>query len=459
MVSPSSSRRLALILTVLGHLAPFTQASAQPDPLAPLVEEALRANLTVEEARLAERRSAAEAREAIGRWLPRVTLESRVSEVDGVQDLGDLINPAYAALNDLTGSSAFPTDLSLALPRQHDTHVRVTQPLLAEGLRAGVSAARARHDAQRESLGAVARGIAAAVQVAYLETASALRVVEVHEAALALVRENERVAQRLLDAGSATPEAVLRARADRADVEQELAEARRRHAAAARELNRILQRPDDAPVSVLPDAAFDLPLDLDVDAAVAHALAHREELAASDATIRAARSARRAATSRYLPDVSVAFDYGFTGSEPAFRDEEDYWVASLVAQWELLDFGRPAARAAAGHDVDRANVARQDLTDRIRLEVRAAWEAASTARDAVATADVRRDASRRTFELVRRRFEEGAASPLELTDARTTLTSAELNRTLTAYRYAIRRVDLERAAALRDVALPPRSES
>jgi hypothetical protein len=38
-------------------------------------------------------------------------------------------------------------------------------------------------------------------------------------------------------------------------------------------------------------------------------------------------------------------------------------------------------------------------------------------------------------------------------DARTALTSAELNRVMTAYRYAIRYVDLERAAALRDLAL------
>lgn len=453
------SDRLVRILTTLGSLAAFTPAAAQPDPLGPLVQEALRANLVVEEARLAERRSAAEVREAVGRWLPRVALESRVSDVDGVQDLGDLINPAYATLNDLTGTGAFPTDLSLTLPQSHETYVRVTQPLLAEGLRAGVSVARARHDAQREVLATTARRIAAAVQIAYLEAASARRVVEVNEAALALVRENERVAQRRLDAGSATPEAVLRARADRAEVEQQLAEAEQRHAAAARELNRVLRRPDDAPVVVLPDGIFDVPLEPDAEVAVAHALAHREELAASDAGIRAASSAKRAATSRYLPAVSFAFDYGFTGSDLAFREDEDYWVASLVAQWEILDFGRPAARAAAALDVDRAKVAREDLEDRIRLEVRAAWDAARTARDAVATADVRLEASRRTFELVRRRWEEGAASPLELTDARTGFTSAELNRVLTAYRYAIRRVDLERAAALRDMALPGRSES
>jgi outer membrane protein TolC len=259
------------------------------------------------------------------------------------------------------------------------------------------------------------------------------------------------VAQRLLDAGKATPEAVLRARADRADVEQQLAESKEREAAAARELNRILHRPLDAPVDVVPDAAFDRPLPLDADAAVAHALAAREELSAGDAGVRVAEAAKRAVTSRYLPTVSFAFDYGFQGQKYEFDTDQDYWMASLVAQWSLVDLSRDEAHGAAAYDVERARNARADAEDRIRVEVRTAHEAATVAQAAIATADARLDAARRTFELVRRRYEEGVASPIELVDARTTFTSADLNRALTAYRYAMRWVDLERAAALRDV--------
>jgi len=50
---------------------------------------------------------------------------------------------------------------------------------------------------------------------------------------------------------------------------------------------------------------------------------------------------------------------------------------------------------------------------------------------------------------VRRRYEEGAASSIEFVDARTTYTNAQLNRVLTGYGYAVRWVELERAAALR----------
>ena len=431
----------------------------RPDPLGPLVEEAIQANLSLQGERLAERASAAEVQEAIGLYLPRVDLESRYSDVHGVQNLGNLINPAYAALNQLTGTNSFPTDIDITLPQRHDTHLRLSQPLLAEGIRANVSAARARHDAQRLELGASARRIAALVQLAYLQEASARRVVEIQEAALDLVRENERTAERLVAAGRATPEAVLRARADRAEVQQQLDESRERDVAATRELNRILRRPLDTPVFVVPDDVFDLPLDVDADSAVAHALTSREELSAGDAGVRVAEAAKRAVTSRFLPSVSFALDYGFQGQAFEFKGEEDYWMASLVAQWELVGASRHGARSAAGYQVERARTSRADLADQIQVEVRTAYEAASVAKAAIATADTRRDAARRTFELVRRRYDEGVASPVELVDARTTFTSAELNRVLTAYRYAMRWVDLERAAALRDLSLSPKGET
>jgi outer membrane protein TolC len=94
-----------------------------------------------------------------------------------------------------------------------------------------------------------------------------------------------------------------------------------------------------------------------------------------------------------------------------------------------------------------------DLEDRIALEVRTAYDAAAVAHAAIATADDRLEAARRTFQLVRRRYEEGVASPIELVDARTALTAAELNRVVTAYQYAIHYVDLERAAAWRNLAV------
>jgi outer membrane protein TolC len=174
----------------------------------------------------------------------------------------------------------------------------------------------------------------------------------------------------------------------------------------------------------------------------------------ADAGVRTAVAGKRVATAAFMPSAALALDYGYQGPDLAFREDEDFWTASVVVSWSLFNSGRdPARRAAAGYDADRARARRQELADLIALDARNAHQAALVARAAIATAEARLEAARRTSTLVRRRFEEGAASSFELVDARAALTSAELNRVLTAYRYAIRWVDLERAAALRDLSL------
>src|SRR5439155_147045 len=225
-----------------------------------------------------------------------VGLESRYSRLEGVPNVGDFVNPAYTALNSLMGQNRFPTNLDVTLPQRHDSHLELRQPLFNAGVIANYGAARSRYDGQRFGLAAAARRLAADVQTAYLTEASARRAVEIYAASLALVQENERVAGRLLAAGRATPEAVFRARADRSEIEQLLAEARQRHAAAGRALNQVLRRPLEAPIAVIPDSGLDLPLAIDVDSSVAHALAHREELWQLDAGIRTAEAGVRGAS-------------------------------------------------------------------------------------------------------------------------------------------------------------------
>jgi outer membrane protein TolC len=123
-----------------------------------------------------------------------------------------------------------------------------------------------------------------------------------------------------------------------------------------------------------------------------------------------------------------------------------------VLSWNLFNGGQDVARRqGAQADAERLRVRRAELEDLVRLDVSRAYRAAVVARDAIVTADAGLAAARRSFELVRRRYEEGLANQVEFLDARTAFTNAELNRVITVYRYAARYVDFERAAALRDL--------
>ncbi|MGH7447101.1 MAG: TolC family protein [Longimicrobiales bacterium] len=426
--------------------------TSQSDPLAAIVVEALRNNTGLIQERLLAKRSAAEVRRARGRYLPSLTLDGRYTEQDGTLNLGDVVNPANAALNQLLGETRFPTDLDLTLPNRHESRLRLIQPVINEGIRAGISASKRAHESQQQRVRGAMRALAAEAQTAFLNVGAARSVRRIHEATLELVAESERVTQRRVDAGTATPDAVFRARADRSEVAQQLQEAVEREAAAAREFNRIVGRPLDAPVEEVADSLILLDLPVREEEAEARALSGREELREVQAGIGGAEAGVRQASAAFLPAVSVALDYGFQGRDVRFSDAQDFWTASVVVSWNLFSGGQDLARRqAAQADAARLRTRLREAEDLVRLDVRQAYQAAAVARDAIGTAEDRRAAARRTFELVSRRYAEGLASPIEFLDARTALTRAELNRVVTLYRYAIRRVDLVRAAALLDL--------
>lgn len=446
---------LAVALAAVTSLASAPRmllGQGSPDPLGPIVAEALRNNLGIAQERLATERAAAVVREARGRFLPSLSLDSRYSEQSGTLNLGDVANPAYAALNDVIGENRFPTDLDLTLPQAHESRLRLTQPLFNASINAGFALSRHTRDAQRFQQGATARRLAAQAQTAYLNVATARTARRTWEATLELVTENERVAGRLVEAGRATPDAVFRARADRSDVEQRLLEARDDEDAAARAFNQLLRRPLGTSVDELPDSLLRFEIRLTEDEAIERALARREELAQTAAGIRAAEAGVRLATASFVPNVALALDYGVQGQDLSFSRDDDFAVASVVVSWNLFNGGQDLARRqGAQADAERLRVRRAELDDLVRLDVSRAYRAAVVARDAIATAEAGLAAARRSFELVRRRYEEGLANQVEFLDARTAFTNAELNRVITVYRYALRYVDLERAAAMRDV--------
>ena len=456
MGAPSRRRaRLApaLLLSPLLLLGSAPLGAQQAGPLDAFVREALEKNAGLRQQRLADQRSEAALREARAHYLPSVSLDARYSRTQGARDLGALINPAHAALNTLMGTDAFPTDVSARLPLAQETKVRLTQPLFQPALRHNVRIHRSLREIQGAGLRGGARQLAADVQGAYLALASAERVVELLRNTLPLLAENVRFNERLVANGRATSEGVYRARAEAAETEQRLAEAVRERDAARRAFNFLLDRPLDAAVEAVPDSHLVLGgAEVSLDEAVRRALAGREELRQAEHAISAAEAQGRVARSAYLPEVSLAVDYGIQGDRYELNGESDFAVASLVMQWSVFNGGQDAARRRmADLDAERARTRRAETERQVEMQVRQAYEAVSVARAAIATADARLAAARRTFELVSRRYEEGMAPHVEYVDARTAFTSAELNRILTRYEHALRWVELERVAALREM--------
>jgi outer membrane protein TolC len=452
------TRSLLGVVTTALSLGGAAATSAQSPPTARAmldgyVAEALAANLAIAQQSAALARANAGVREANGRFLPTVGLNARYSEFSGVVNIGDFINPAYAALNQLIGDSRFPTNVNATLPFRQETKLELTQPLFNDALFGARAAARAQRDLAGSTRRAAMRQLTADIQQAWLGYASTVRAVETLESTLPVLEENVRVSERLISAGQATPDVLLRARAERSELLQQIEEAKRQRNAARRGFNLLRNRDDDAAITLADDSTLLAVDTLSQSALLAHALTHREELAQAGSGISLARAQQRIATASYLPSLALAASYGVQGDRYRFNNRSDVGLASLVMSWNAFNGGQDAARRQQANATrTEAEYRRREAERAIALQVGNAYDAVQSTRSTLVTANDRLASAERAFALVQRRFAEGLATPVEFLSARTAFTSAAINQVITRFTFATRVVELERAAALR--ALP-----
>jgi outer membrane protein TolC len=445
---------------LLLHLALPLIVGAQPAPLRQqldqLVSEAWQRNLGAARNAAAVTRAEAAVREANGRRLPSVALNARYSEYTGVLDVGDFINPAYQALNQLLGAAQFPTDVRATLPFRQETRLEGSLPLLAPALTAGRAAAVAARDLAGAERDGALRQLAHDIQQSWLGYASTTELVRVLETTRLVLDEQLRVSERLLAAGALTSDAVLRAQADRSEVEQQVVEMAGRREAARRGVNLLRDAAVDAAVP-LPDPrelALSFPSydSLGVEALTAHALVHRDELAQAEGGMALARAQRRLADAGTQPTLAMAASYGIQGEQYRWDPSANVGLVSVVLSWPMLNGTQDAPRRAQAQALEsEARLRHREATEAIRVQVRDAYDAVQIARAALRTADQRADEAARAFTVVQRRYVEGMAPPVEFLSARTAHTAAQLNAVVARYTLASRQVTLERVAALRSL--------
>jgi outer membrane protein TolC len=139
-------------------------------------------------------------------------------------------------------------------------------------------------------------------------------------------------------------------------------------------------------------------------------------------------------------------------------DGYNFGVASLVFTWRLFDAGADSARIAQARAATRQLVLREEeIAQQIRLEVQQAYDRLETARASLATASARADAARAAFRIASRKRDEGVINQVEFIDARSTLTSAEMNLVITRFDVLARGAELEYATSNGELPIDPSS--
>jgi outer membrane protein len=436
---------LVLLSAVLALAAGRAQA-ATPDPLAAYIDQALRHNTALAAEHGSVQAQLAALREARARRWPQLSLKARYTRAEGGREIevpvAPFLNPVYSTLNQLTGSSDFPTlgnvNFALLREREQETKLSLVAPLFAPQLGAAVDAEEALYASESAAREALARTVVRDVKQAAYGLAQAQAGVVIFEASELTLAENVRVAESLVEAGKATRDRILRAEAERQAVIQRLDAGRAQVSQARRYLNYLRGQALDAPL--------DAPERLEIPQS--YERQQRPELRQLEQAVVAAEARTRAARAGSWPTLALAADYGYQGEEYRFGDEDDFSIASLVLEWRLFDFGeRSAQRAQARAEAAALRARQRDLTEKLSLAERAARENLGTALRAIATAEARQMAAEEGFRIASRKRDAGQLSQIEFLDAERTFTDARLNLVIARNGALAASAELEHATA------------
>lgn len=465
-----SEALLLLILSLTGMSQAFAQTAPQPlgEVIDRYVLEALQSNLALKSQSLEVEGNLASLDAAEARFFPTVALAARYSRADGGREidvpLGTLLNPIYSSLNQLLAAQGqqanFPTitdqTIKFQREREQDTRLSLRQPIYNPAIPAAIRAQRAALESSEFGRVALARRLKRDTTVAYLDWLKATKSVDIVQSSVTLLEENLRVNDSLFRNGKVTQDQVLRARAELLAVVQQLRDARNGQSQARSYLNFLRNHALDeelTPAQIEGDVARAVH---DLAALREAALHNRPELSQLERAAKAAESRVQLARADLKPTLSLGVDAGTQGEEYEFGRGRNFSMISLVLNWQFFDGGANRAEARSARAAARqAETRRDEVALQIQLEVQQALDQLETTSDSLTTAQARADASRAGFRIASRKRDEGVINQVEFIDARSSLTSAELNLNVTLFDLLARQAELDYATAAGTLPLDP----
>ena len=289
------------------------------------------------------------------------------------------------------------------------------------------------------------------VKQAYFHLLQAEKGLEVADQSVKQLQEHLDVARSFYEVGMEPKNHVLEADVKLAEAVQSQLLAEHQINLARANLNTLLRRDMDAPLS-LRDALTHKPYSRNLDQCLKQALDLRPEMANAKKNIELSEKAVTMAKGDYYPTVAVAY-VNSKKSESAFLTEDDYnepnqWYLYGEAEW-TFEWGKTYdAVQIANVDLDTYKNALIQVTDGIKLEVKQSYLDLEAADKVLAVTSKAVEQAEESYRMSTERYKEQVATATEVTDAETLLTSTRYNYYNALANYNIATAGLERAMGM-----------
>lgn len=410
------------ILYLVCHLVllPFFHRLSSQDFL-PLVQKTWQHNDLVKAKNFQLESAGSALAEARAMYLPDISFGMQYTLAAGGRSInipvGDLLNPVYSTLNNLTQTNAFPSIQNASeqfFPNNfYDARVRVKQAVYYPDL---VINKRIKQENIRQKeleVKAYKRLLVKETMAAYFSVETTKRVIEIYKANDSLLSEVSRSTKRMIQNGMALPSALTRIEIQHSSLRASMMESATNHDNALLYFQFVTGEPgfENLNLDELPTLASTGTRD-------------REELQQIDIGKNIFSLAMDKENSFYLPRVGVQLDLGSQDFDFGFQP---YVLFGLNMEMNLFDAKKHRHRKSSFKSEFMAlENQKQYAEDQFALQREVTRKNAETAIDMAVTYRERIVSAEKLYQDVYKKYKEGTANYLELLDAQTQVTQTKI---------------------------------
>ncbi len=430
----------------------FAQAQS-PDALDSYVRQGLERNIVVQQKSISLEMALLSLKMANGMFAPSVSLLGNFTSGEGGRSIsfpiGDIMNPVYTTLNQLTASDQFPRMENVNtnfFPRNfYDVRARTSMPLLNTDLIYNKKIRGQQVLLQEYEVQVYQRELVRNIKVAYFNYLSAREGVVIYQSALTRAQEGKRVNEALLANGKGLPAYVLRSQAEIENIKAQLVDAERQVENGRLYFNFLLNREGTEEINTdfVPELSTVTTL-LAEDAVPTQ----REELLQIKTAQELNQQVLKMNKLFWAPRVSGFVDLGAQAENMEYSSKANYYLYGFQLEMPLFSGFTNRHRISQSRlDVRNAELNVDQVNRQLRLSTEVSRNALVSAFQNYQSALKQLEAAQSYQRLIEKGYKEGVNTFIEAVDARNQLTSAELLVRVNLYRVLVAEASLEREMA------------
>lgn len=372
-------------------------------------------------------------KEAKSLFLPSISIEGSYIRSEGGRTIdfpaGDMLNPVYETLNDLTGSNRFSPTVEnvseqLNPDNFYDAKLRTQLPLVDTEIWYNRKIRKEEISVRQAELNVYKRQLVEDIKTAYYQYYQAGREVEIYESVLKLVQDNIRMNQSLYEHGRKNKTNLIRAEAERERVRASLYGALNNEKNARNYFNFLLNRPLDSEIHIDSTPFEESKIMLNESGRPVH---EREELVQLESGRQMQQYRLQMERSHLIPSINAFLDLGSQAVDWTFDDDSRYYMVGINFRWNLFGSGRYRHQQQQTKAAIQATNAKISQTESVLdLERERAFNAYHTAMAHYQSAKKQLYSAEEYYEDQQKRYAEGNLLYIELLDAQNALTEARL---------------------------------